>query len=109
MTSPSDLPKKFPLCTSKDSEVGAFGLVGIGVALGVAVGAAFLDWIQVDSWLCAVRCRSPCKVNSRRSDRCSLFVVSMQALTNYSREEIKGTFYENPHDLLRDFSKKHEW
>ena len=101
LTPPSDPSVKFHLRLSGDSEAATSGLAGVGVALSDRAEAALLDWIPVDSRLCAVRLRGSCKVNSRRSDRRNLFVVSAYAPTDCSPDAIKDVFYQKLHDLLR--------
>ena len=79
----------------------ARGINGVGIALSSRAEAALLDWIPVNSRLCAVRLDCNFKVNSgRRSNRC-LFVVSAYAPTNCSSEAEKDDFYRDLSRLLR--------
>lgn len=59
-----------------------------------------LDWVPVNSWLCAVSVRDSCKVSSSRSDRCNLFVILAYTPTDCSPDVIKGIFLQRLHDLL---------
>ena len=101
LTPPSNQSVMFHLRLSGDPEAQASGLAGVGVALSERAEAALIDWIPVDSRLCAVRLRGSCKISSRRQERRNLFVVSAYAPTDCSSDAVKDTFYAKLHDLLR--------
>lgn len=101
LISSSSPSKKFNLHLSGDSKAAAFGVADVDVALGEKAEAAPLAWIQVDSWLCAVRFGGSCGVNNRRSGRRNLLLVSACAPTDRSPNAVKGTFYQKLQDSLR--------
>jgi exonuclease III len=105
LTSPSNSMSKFYLRLSGDPEASASGQAGVGVALSPRAEAALLDWIPVNSRLCAVRLEGSCRVNSRRSDTRALFVVSAYAPTDCSPDTIKDVFYQQLHELLHKASR----
>ena len=88
----------YTLRVSGDPASAARGLCGVGVALSPRAEQALLDWIPVNSRLCAVRLSGSIKVNVDRYDRRCLFVVSAYAPTDCSSEEKKDDFYK---ELLR--------
>lgn len=61
---------------SGDFEAAASGLVGLGVTPNERDWVALLHWIPVDSCLCTVKLRGPCKVRTLPSDRHTLFALS---------------------------------
>ena len=75
--SPSVASKSlFHVRLSGDSVASSSGLAGVGVALSARAEAALIDWIPINSRLCAVRLESSIKVRrNRRENRC-LFVIS---------------------------------
>ena len=73
---------KFQLRLSGDPEASASGQAGVGIALSPRAEAALLDWIPVDSRLCAVRLEGACKVNRRSTDKRNLFVICAYAPTD---------------------------
>ena len=64
---------KYFLRTSGDEEARVAGHYGVGVVLNSKSEAALLDWIPVNSRLCAVRLRGEVKINkhSLKNDACS--------------------------------------
>ena len=63
-----------------------------------------MDWIPVNSRLCAVRISVSIKVNANRSDRRCLFIVSPYAPTARFSKEEKDDFYRKLSRLI--FSTK---
>jgi exonuclease III len=106
LTSPADSSVRFHLRLSGDQAAAAAGLAGVGIALSCRAEAALLDWIPVDSRLCAVRLRGSCKVSRHRNDTYNLFVVSAYAPTDCSSDLVKDQFYHNLHNLLRKAHKR---
>ena len=98
LKSPTSPP--FHLRLSGDAVASASGLAGVGVALSNRAEAALLDWIPVNSRLCAIRIEGSCRVSSKRPDKRNLFIVSAYAPTDCSSAAIKDEFYYQLHDLL---------
>ena len=105
LTSPADPKVTFHLRVSGDPEASAAGQAGVGVALSTRAESALLDWIPVNSRLCAVRLEGSCRVNKRRSDKRCLFVISAYAPTDCSPDAVKDDFYHHLHNLLRKAPK----
>ena len=105
LTSLSDPKETFHLRVSGDPEASASGQAGVGVALSTRAEAALLDWIPVNSRLCAVRLEGSCRVNRQRSDKRCLFVISVYAPTDCSPDAVKDDFYHHLHNLLRKAPK----
>ncbi|GAA48608.1 hypothetical protein CLF_101813 [Clonorchis sinensis] len=62
---------------------------------------SLLDWIPVDSHLCAVRLVTSVKQSHKREvDRC-LYIVSAYALNDCSSDAVKDRFYDALNALLR--------
>jgi len=100
LTAPS-LSSRFLLRTSGDSEAAASGCAGVGIILSSKAEDCLLDWIPVDSRLCAVRLATAVKVShDREAIRC-LFIVSAYAPTNCSPDSVKDSFYDALSTLLR--------
>ena len=79
----------------------ARGIYGVGVALSPKAESALLDWIPVNSRLCAVRLSGSIKINAGRCGKRCLFVVSAYAPTDSSSENEKDEFYQDLSRLLR--------
>ena len=73
-------------------------LYDVGFAINPRAECALLDWIPVNSRLCAVRLAGSIKVNANRHGKRCLFVVSAYAPTDGSSEQEKDerTFQTNP-------------
>ncbi|CAH8872067.1 unnamed protein product, partial [Trichobilharzia szidati] len=91
----------YHLLLSGDPAASASGVAGVGVALSARAEAALLDWIPINSRLCAVRLEGYTKVRSSRPDTRCLFVVSAYAPTDCSPDAMKDEFYHQLNDLLR--------
>ncbi|VDP86948.1 unnamed protein product [Echinostoma caproni] len=64
--------------------------------LSVKAERSLLDWVPVSSRLCAVRLDGSVRINSYRTKRRCLFVLSAYAPTDYSMPEISGTVESFP-------------
>ena len=71
----------FTLRVSGDSAATIRGMYGVGIALSPRAESALLDWIPVDSRLCAVRLNGVTEVNAHRRRKLCLFVISAYAPT----------------------------
>ena len=100
LTAPS-VSTRFRLRTSGDPEAAAAGCAGVGIVLSHRAEVSLLDWIPVDSRLCAVRLATSVKESHKRDvDRC-LFIVSAYAPTDCSSDTVKDRFYDALNALLR--------
>ncbi|CAH8518466.1 unnamed protein product [Schistosoma haematobium] len=86
---------------SGDPVASSSGLAGVGVALSTRAEAALIDWIPVNSRLCAVRLESSIKVRRNRREKRCLFVISAYAPTDCSLDAIKDEFYHQLSVLLQ--------
>ncbi|CAH8555377.1 unnamed protein product [Schistosoma haematobium] len=77
------------------------GLAGVGVALSARAEAALIDWIPINSRLCAVRLESSIKVRRNRREKRCLFVISVYVPTDCSPDAIKDEFYHQLSVLLQ--------
>ena len=100
LTAPS-LSTRFFLRTSGDSEAVAAGCAGVGIVLSHRAERSLLDWIPVDSRLCAVRLATSVKLSREREVTRCLFVVSAYAPTNCSSDAVKDSFYDALGALLQ--------
>ena len=91
----------FTLRVSGDASSSARGIYGVGIALSPRAERSLLEWIPVNSRLCAMRLRVSIKVNANRSRNRCLFVVSAYAPTDTSPENEKDDFYRDLSQLLR--------
>jgi hypothetical protein len=105
LTSPANSERTFHLRLSGDTEAMASGQAGVGIALSERAEAALLDWIPIDSRLCAVRLEGSCKVSRQKNRKRGLFVVAAYAPTDCSPDAVKDRFYERVHDLLQKAPK----
>ncbi|CAH8635224.1 unnamed protein product [Schistosoma curassoni] len=62
---------------------------------------ALLEWIPVNSRLCAVRLNGSVRTQKDRDTRRCLFVVSAHAPTDCSSDEVKNEFYRKLSELLQ--------
>ncbi|MGL5799640.1 MAG: endonuclease/exonuclease/phosphatase family protein, partial [Plesiomonas sp.] len=99
LTAPYILNEYWIRCSS-DQPATTAGMSGVGVALGARAEASLLDWIPVNSRLCAVRLEGYTKVNARRQAKRCLFVISAYAPTNCSSDSVKDTFYSQLRSLI---------
>ncbi|CAH8430348.1 unnamed protein product [Schistosoma haematobium] len=77
------------------------GLAGVGIALSMRAEQALLEWIPVNSRLCAVRLNGYVRTRKDRDTRRCLFVVSAYALTDCSSDDVKDEFYRKLSELLQ--------
>ncbi|TNN07625.1 Retrovirus-related Pol polyprotein from type-2 retrotransposable element R2DM, partial [Schistosoma japonicum] len=73
---------RFTLRVSGSPDAASRGLAGVGIALSRRAELALLDWIPVDSRLCAVRLNGTVRTRKDRDTRRCLFVVSAYAPTD---------------------------
>ncbi|CAH8585359.1 unnamed protein product [Schistosoma haematobium] len=100
--SPSVASKSlFYVRLSGDPVASSSGLAGVGVSLSARTEAALIDWIPINSRLCAVRLESSIKVRRNRREKRCLFVISAYAPTDYSPDAIKDEFYHQLSVLLQ--------
>ncbi|CAH8540670.1 unnamed protein product [Schistosoma guineensis] len=100
--SPSVTSKSlFYVRLSGDPVASSSGLAGVGVALSARAEAALIDWIPINSRLCAVRLESSIKVRRNRREKRRLFVISAYAPTDCSPDAIKDEFYHQLTVLLQ--------
>ncbi|KER30998.1 hypothetical protein T265_02676 [Opisthorchis viverrini] len=100
LTAPSVFTR-FRLRTSGDPEAAAVGCAGVGIVLSHRAEVSLLEWIPVDSRLCAVRLGTSVKESHKRQvDRC-LFIMSAYAPAGGSSETVKYRFYDALNALLR--------
>ncbi|KAH9591881.1 UBX domain-containing protein 4 [Schistosoma haematobium] len=86
---------------SGDPVASSSGLAGVSVALSARAEAALVDWIPINSRLCAVRLESSIKVRRNRREKRCLFVISAYAPTDCSPDAIKDGFYHQLSVLLQ--------
>jgi hypothetical protein len=101
LRSPSNCNSIFYARFSGDPEAASVGVAGVGIALSKRAEGAILDWIPVNSRLCAVRISGSSKVNAYRDTKRCLFVVSAYAPTDCSPDSVKDQFYAALDSLLR--------
>ena len=77
------------------------GMYGVGIALSPRAEYALLDWIPVNSRLCAVRLNGVNKFNAHRRRKQCLFVISAYAPTDVASEAEKDSFYRELTKLVR--------
>ncbi|VDP38089.1 unnamed protein product, partial [Schistosoma margrebowiei] len=94
-------PTRFTLRVSGSPDSASRGLAGVGIALSPRAELALLDWIPVDSRLCAVRLNGTVRIRKDRDTRRSLFVVFAYSPTDCSSDYVKDEFYRKLSDLLR--------
>ncbi|GAA55110.1 craniofacial development protein 2 [Clonorchis sinensis] len=99
LTAPS-LSIRFRLRTYSDPQATAVGCAGVGIVASRRAEVSLLDWIPVDSRLCAVRPATSVKRSHKREvDRC-LLVVSAYAPTDCSSDAVQDRFYDALNALL---------
>ena len=84
---------EFTLRVSGDPASSSRGYAGVGIALSTRAKKTLLEWIPINSRLCAVRLDSSIRVNKQRNAKRHLFAVSVYAPTDCSNDETKDSFY----------------
>ena len=97
---------EFTLRVSGDPASSSRGYAGVGIALSTRAEKALLEWIPINSRLCAVRLDSSIRVNKQRNAKRHLFVVSAYAPTDCSNDETKDSFYRELSNLLRSAKQR---
>ena len=97
----SSVAYRFWLRTYGDPESVATGSARVGIVLSQKAECCLVDWIPVDSRLCAVRLTTSVKVSHECEVSRCLFIVSAYAPTNCSSEAAKDSFYDALRALLR--------
>ncbi|GAA53045.1 hypothetical protein CLF_109407 [Clonorchis sinensis] len=94
LTAPS-LSSRFRLRTSGDAEAAAAGYAGVGIVLSERAEASLLDWIPVDSRLCAVRLATSVResrgsVRKKRTPRLAIEkLVDPEVKRNYQNQLVE--------------------
>ena len=78
-----------------DNAAATVDRAGVGIALSYKAESVLLDWIPVNSRLCATRLNSSLKVNKNKSTRRTLLVSS-----GSNDDDIKDQFYADLNELL---------
>ena len=99
MLSAPSLSSRFHLRTSGDADADSMGRAGVGVVLSSRAEQALVEWIPVNSRLCAMRLRTSIKCSRTKNVERCLFIVSVYAPTDCSSDAAKDEFY----DALEDF------
>ena len=89
-----NLSTKYFLRTSGDEHSKAAGLYGVSIVLNQRPEAALLDWIPVNSRLCAVRLEDAIHKNRQRKTKRCLFVIWAYTPTDFSSDDPKDMFYD---------------
>ncbi|GAA57102.1 mitochondrial import inner membrane translocase subunit TIM50 [Clonorchis sinensis] len=97
---PGPLSTRFRLHTSDDPQAAAAGCTGVDIVLSHWAKVALLDWIPVNSRLCAVRLATFVKESHKRDVDRRLFIVSAYASMT-SSDAGKDMFYDTLNTLLR--------
>ena len=92
--------RTFSVRISGDDVAAAVGQAGVVIALSQKAESVLLDWIPVNSHLCAARLNSSVRVNKNKSTRRTLLVISVNAPTDSYDDNIKNKFYADLNDLL---------
>ncbi|CAH8658247.1 unnamed protein product [Dicrocoelium dendriticum] len=100
LTAPG-LSSRYWLHASGDADAALTGQAGVGIILSSKAEPSLVDWIPVNSRLCAARLTTSAKVDSRSSTKRCLFVISAYAPTDCSSNAVKDTFYHELNALLR--------
>ncbi|KAH9583805.1 Craniofacial development protein 2 [Schistosoma haematobium] len=94
-------PTRFTLRVSGSPDAASRGLAGVGIASSPRAEIDLLDWIPVDSRLCAVRLDGTVRTRKGRHTRRCLFVVSAYSPTDCSSDDVKDEFYRKLSDLRK--------
>ncbi|RTG89940.1 uncharacterized protein DC041_0008593 [Schistosoma bovis] len=74
-------PTRFTLCVSGSPDAASRGLAGVGIASSPRAKLALLDWIPVDSRLCAVRLNGTVRTRKDRDTcRCLFFQITLASV-----------------------------
>ncbi|CAH8460057.1 unnamed protein product [Dicrocoelium dendriticum] len=87
-----DTCSTFTLRLSGDDAASNAGQTGVGIVLSPWTEDALIDWIPVDSRMCAVRLAGLFQVSKSRVDKWCLFVITAYAPTNCSSDSVKDDF-----------------
>ncbi|RTG85806.1 uncharacterized protein DC041_0013076 [Schistosoma bovis] len=93
-------PTRFTLRVSGSPDSASRGLAGVRIVLSPRAELALLEWIPVDSRLCAVRLNGTVRIRKDRDTLRCLFVVSAYSPTDCSADDVKDEFYRKLSDLL---------
>ena len=93
------LPRRLFVRLSGDDAAASVGQAGVGIALSQKAESALLDWIPVNSRLCAAHLNSSVKVNKNKSTRRTSLAISVYAPTDSNDDDIKDQFYADLNDL----------
>ena len=86
---------------SGDPATIARGIYGVEIDPSPRAERALLNWIPVNSHLCAVRLNGSNKVKAKRYDKRCLFVISAYFPTDAASDDEKDTFYRTLSGLVR--------
>ncbi|GAA53950.1 TAR DNA-binding protein 43 [Clonorchis sinensis] len=86
---------RFRLRASGDAETAAAGYAGVGIVLSERAEASLLDWIPVDSRLCAVRLAA--SLRAPKIERSRLITTPATASDNDSKQEQPEKKTESPY------------
>ncbi|KER25930.1 hypothetical protein T265_06733 [Opisthorchis viverrini] len=100
LTAPS-VSTRSRLRASGDPVAAAVGCAGGGIVLSHQAEVSLLEWIPVDSRLCAVRLATFVKESHKRQVDRYLFIVSAHAPTDRSSDAVKDKFYDALNALPR--------
>ena len=89
------------LCEYPVTAAAIRGMYGVRIYFSSRDEDALLDWIPVNSRLCAVRLNGVTKVNAHRRRKRCLFVISAYAPTDVASEAEKDNFYRELTRLVR--------
>ena len=94
-----NLDNKYFLKLSGDGTAAVTGRAGVGFPLNSSTQKSFIDWILVNSRMCAARFSSSVEVSHYRSQKGTLFVVSLYTTMNCNGNSAKDEFYDWNHLL----------
>ena len=100
LTAPSISSQYFLRC-SGDPAATATGHAGVGIVLNSRAEASLLEWIPVNSRICAVRLATYVGSESRSEKKRFLSVIAAYAPTNCSPDDVKENFFGELSTLLR--------
>ena len=101
MLSAPSLSLRFHLRTSGDADADSMGRAGVGVVLSSRAEQALVEWIPVNSRLCATRLRTSINCSRTKNVERCLFIVSVYAPTDCSSDAAKDEFYDALEALLK--------
>ena len=100
LTSPA-VSEKFWLRCSGDPTAAALGQAGVGIVLNSKAEGSLLEWIPINSRVCAVRLEGNTKANASRSKKRCLFIISAYSPTNASDDPAEEEFLSQLRSLIR--------